>query len=240
MSDGYDRVTEAQIRREWARIDRRAARKRAAIAAAVVLALSLVAGAMAAKKLFILADVRSDAMGSALKSGDVALCVRSDAPVLAKPAERGALALVRWSDNGIHREALRRVIALAGDEVSVDGDGRVTLNGVPLEEPYAVYRAPNDWTGGEALPGGALENPFAGEGQAAPARSQAADAADAADDITYPLTIPEGAAFVLCDDRNNALDSRSGRFGLVSGANLLGLARAVIWPLWRAGPLDGT
>ena len=123
------------------------------------------------------------------------------------------------------------------DEVSVDEDGRVTLNGQALEEPYATYRSPNDWAGGEAAPGGALENPFAEDGAAIPAAP--VETAAQVDDMDYPMTIPAGSAFVLCDNRDNLLDSRSSRFGLVKTADLLGEARAILWPVYRAGLLDG-
>ena len=56
--------------------------------------------------------------------------------------------------------------------------------------------------------------------------------------MNYPLTVPDGAAFVLCDNRNNRLDSRSSRFGLVAEADIEGEARAILWPVYRAGLTD--
>ena len=237
MSEESGRLTEAQIRRELMRMDAKAARRRAWIGAAVVLATALLVGTAVSRVLFTLADIRGDGMIGALKSGDVALCVRVEAPALTRPLARGALVLARYSDNGMKRQAVRRVIALEGDEVSVDEDGRVTLNGQALEEPYATYRSPNDWAGGEAAPGGALENPFAEDGAAIPAAP--VETAAQVDDMDYPMTIPAGSAFVLCDNRDNLLDSRSSRFGLVKTADLLGEARAILWPVYRAGLLDG-
>ena len=128
MSQDSKRITEAQVRREFRRIDRRTASRRACIGAAVILALALLAGGLAMRFLFIALDVRSDGMSGALLSGDVALCVRSEAPYLQSAPGRGALALVRYTDSGMHRLAVRRMIALAGDEVDVDGDGDTLLN----------------------------------------------------------------------------------------------------------------
>lgn len=237
MSQDSKRITEAQVRREWKRIDRRAANRRAALAAAVILALALLAGALATRFLFVAVDIRSDAMSGALEGGDVALCVRSDAPYLPGVPGRGALALVRYSDSGMHRLAVRRLVALGGDEVSVDGDGRVTVNGQALEEPYATYCYADDRVVSEVIPGGALANPFADPNDPIPTPAQPNEAAEGIDDMDYPLTVPEGAAFVLCDNRNNRLDSRSSRFGLVKEADIKGVARAIIWPVYRAGLL---
>ena len=235
MSAGEgDRVTEAQVRRELMRMDDRAARRHGAVGALVILAAALVLGSMIANQLFALVSVRGDGMAGTIQSGDAVLCVRSEAPALTRPLARGDIALVRYAVNGLHRETLRRVIALPGDVVSVDGDGAVTLNGEPLDEPYAAYRSGVDWNGGEVVPGGALENPFDPAPQTAAAPSaQAGSHADDLGDEEYPIVVPEGKLFVLCDNRDNLLDSRSSRFSLVSEGNVLGLARAILWPAWR-------
>lgn len=238
MSQDSKRITEAQVRREFRRIDRRTANRRARIGAAVILALALLAGGVAMRFLFIALDVRSDGMAGVLLSGDVALCVRSDAPYLQSAPGRGALALVRYSDSGMRRLAVRRVIALAGDEVDVDSDGRVSVNGQSLDEPYATYCYEADKVVSQVIPGGALENPFADPDAPAPVQDNPYEVAEGTDDTDYPLTVPEGAVFVLCDNRNNRLDSRSSRFGLVKEADIRGVARAIIWPVYRAGLLE--
>ena len=241
MSQDSKRITEAQVRREWKRIDRKAAGRRTAIGVAVILAVALLAGALASRFVFVAVDIRSDAMSQALECGDVALCVRSDNPLpipyLQSEPGRGCLALVRYSDSGLNRLAVRRLVALGGDVVSVDGDGRVSVNGEALDEPYATYCHEDNPTLAEVVPGGALENPFADSAEPAPVQAPPFEAAAGIDDMNYPLTVPEGSAFALCDDRNNRLDSRSSRFGLVKLADVRGEARAIIWPVYRAGLL---
>ena len=238
MSQDSKRITEAQVRREFRRIDRQTANRRARIGAAVILALALLAGAAATRYLFVALDVRSDGMADVLRGGDVAVSVRSDAPFLGGKIERGTLALVRYSDSGMHHQTVRRVIAMDGDEVSVGDDGRVTLNGEALDEPYATYCTPDAQSIDEVIPGGALENPFAQSDAPAQAQAVPTGGAEGIDDMDYPLTVPEGAVFVLCDNRDNRLDSRSSRFGLVAEADIKGMARAIIWPVYRAGLLD--
>ena len=237
MSGTIGRVTTAQVRREMMRTERRASRRRFAIGAIVVAALAIAAGVVAARFVFTLADIRTLGMSPALQSGDVALFERMDSPIRPLQLTRGALALVRYSDSGMQCQAVRRVIAMGGDEVSVEDDGRVSVNGQPLEEAYAAYRSKSDWSGDQSFVGGALENPFASP-DATPAPSNANEAPDTrVDDMEYPLTVPEGKLFVLCDDREDAMDSRSSRFGLVNEEDVLGLARAIIWPVHRAGLL---
>ena len=228
MNGRVQRVTEAQVRHEMLREADRDARRRFRAGAAVVLALALIAGALAARFAFSLVEVRTPAMGSALLSGDVALCLRADSPLVHLSPERGALALVRYSDSGLIRQAVRRIIGLPGDEISIDEGGRVTLNGEPLEEPYALWRSVEKPE--EALPGGALENPFIDPEEEAPVAVHPAE-----QEVTYPVTVPEGSLFVLSDDREEMLDSRIERFGLVSTENVLGWPLYVLWPAHRLG-----
>jgi len=239
MNGKLNRVTEAQVRRELLRTDAAISRKRARIGAAVVLATALLFGALAARFLFQLTQIRTDAMANALLSGDVVLCTRLDAPLPGGEVTRGALILVRYTDNGMQRQTVRRVIAMGGDEVRVEEDGRTAVNGVLLDEQYVSYRSETDWSGEEANPGGALGNPFASSGDAAPQASETTLVQERVDDMEYPLTVPEGMLFVMCDDRENLMDSRSSRFGLVKQENALALPRVVIWPAWRAGTLLG-
>ena len=240
MSVDSKRVTEAQVRSELTRMDGSIARRRAGICAAVIVAAALMLGALATRFLFATADIRTDGMADALASGDMALCLRTDNPIWPQEIRHGALALVRYEEEGIDRLTVRRLIGLAGDEIWVDEDGRVTLNGEALDESYATYCSPDDLSGDEVAPGGALENPFFQPQPGAPVQQtvELPETAPGTDDMDYPLTVPEGAAFVLCDNRNNRLDSRSSRFGLVAEADIKGVARAIIWPVYRAGLLD--
>ena len=238
MSQDSKRVSEAQVRRELTRIDESAARRRKAAGAAVIVALALLAGTLAARFLFIAANVRTDGMSPGLISGDVVFCLRTDAPFPICQLRRGAPALVRYSESGMRRHTLRRLIALGGDEVSVDREGRVTLNGEALEEPYATYCAAEELSIDEIVPGGALENPFAPTDATVRDQAHPTPAAAGIDDVSFPLTVPDGKAFVLCDNRNNRLDSRSSRFGLVAEADIEGVARAILWPVYRAGLTD--
>ena len=70
-------------------------------------------------------------MRPTLDAGDIAVCIHTS------KFEPGDLIAFRL-DNKI---LVRRVIAMGGDEVTVDEDGVVTVNGKELEEPYVEKKA---------------------------------------------------------------------------------------------------
>ncbi len=99
---------------------------------------------------------------------------------------------------------VKRVIGVGGDRVACcDADGRVTVNGVPLDEPYAV------------IP----------EGES---RASAID---------FDVTVPEGAVWVMGDNRYNSKDSRYNQDqpgkGFVTEDEIVGRAFVLNWPLNR-------
>lgn len=249
MNGGDRKLTEAQLQRELDRMVEDASHRRAWIGILIVVALALLLGFLVARFALVLVDVRGNGMADAAKSGDVALCVRSDAAQYltrfgigdSAGVSPGSVVLVNYSDNGLLRQTLRRVVATGGSVVAVDETGRVTVNGEALDEPYAVYRTEDTSSGKSAATGGTWINLFGTSETPAgkvPARDEGflPESGDLAiDDTQYPLTVPQGKLFVLCDDRNNLLDSRSSRFGLVEEADALGLAWVILWPVHRAG-----
>ncbi|WP_165307919.1 signal peptidase I [Agromyces binzhouensis] len=89
--------------------------------------------------------VRSDAMRPLLEPGDVVLTSRHRRP---HRLRRGEILVYRVPDRA--EPDLRRVIGLPGERVVVDPDGRITVDGQPLYEPYA--RRSGSFRGSFAVP----------------------------------------------------------------------------------------
>ncbi len=49
-------------------------------------------------------------------------------------------------------------------------------------------------------------------------------------DLDIPEVIPEGKVFVMGDNRNHSLDSRSQKIGLINKTDIIGKAQFIVWP----------
>ncbi len=107
------------------------------------------------------------------------------------------------------KDFIKRVIGISGDTVSCcDADGKVTVNGVGLDESEYVYdNAPLD------IPAGTCHSRVFDE-----------------------VTVPKGHVFVMGDHRGDSRDSRCQ--GPVPVENILGRAVHLVWPTSRAEALD--
>ena len=57
-------------------------------------------------------------------------------------------------------------------------------------------------------------------------------------DQEIPEVIPEGKVFVMGDNRNNSLDSRSQKVGIIDKTDIIGKAQFIWWPFDRFGVLN--
>jgi signal peptidase I len=100
------------------------------------------------------------------------------------------------------KDFIKRVIGLPGDTVTCcDAQGRLTVNGQPLDEPYVTDNSPLDV---DPTPGRCGPRKFA------------------------PVVIPPGKMWVMGDHRLVSQDSRCQ--GPVPIANVIGKAFIVVWP----------
>ncbi|MFF5171242.1 signal peptidase I [Micromonospora sp. NPDC000089] len=112
------------------------------------------------------------------------------------------------------KDFIKRVIGLPGDRVKCcDDQGRVLVNGIPLDEPYVIRNSPLD------VPPNPRE-----------CRSRRFD----------EVVVPPGQIFVMGDHRLVSQDARCQ--GPVPIDNVIGRAFAVVWPSarWASLPVPDT
>lgn len=106
---------------------------------------------------------------------------------------------------------IKRVIAVGGDKVRVDGDD-VYVNEQIIDEPYLKEQLER------AQLSGLLYN---------------VSLNFHSDDGTSSVLVPEGTVFVLGDNRPRSKDSRSADVGFVNVNEIVGRADAIFWPFDR-------
>ncbi|MGB3738256.1 MAG: signal peptidase I [Pontixanthobacter sp.] len=202
-------------------------------------------------------NIPSESMLPTLANGDYLLAAKwpygfsryslpGDIPLIpgrlfASEPERGEVVIFKHPVDGV--DYIKRAIGLPGDTVAME-DGVLILNGERVEQmrlpdfeiavsvntrchPYAVTRAMEDGARicayrryRETLPGGA--------------RYDIIDLIASGADSFAPITVPEGAMFVMGDNRDNSQDSRfdampGGGVGLVPQDLLVGRASIIMW-----------
>ncbi|MBT8225223.1 MAG: signal peptidase I [Dactylosporangium sp.] len=121
--------------------------------------------------------------------------------------------LIGVSEPG-ERDFIKRVIALPGDTIACcDAEGRVTVNGYPLDEPYVTDNSSIDIP---PTPGECRSRRFG------------------------PIVIEMGQMFVMGDHRAVSQDSRCQ--GPVPIKNVIGRAFVIVWPTsqWAGMPVPKT
>ena len=127
-----------------------------------------------------------------------------------RPVRRGDVLVFRYPEDP-RRDFIKRVVALPGETVEIR-DKRVYVDGRSLVEPYAFHSDDAVWP----------DDPSIAETH----RRR---------DQMPPQQVPEGAYFVLGDNRDDSSDSRY--WGPVPARNLLGRALFVYWS-FRPRPSD--
>jgi signal peptidase I len=157
--------------------------------------------------------IASGTMMPALRTGDMIMV----APV--RGTIRGGEVIAYEAAGAGTESRLYRVAGLPGDTLEMRA-GRLSVNGRPLREPYAVRTPP------VYVPPGDMEwqrDAYVGGDPASYAPTM---------DDWGPLRIPDGTYFVLGDNRGEAIDSRVA--GPVDEANVIGRAVWIYFSYDRA------
>jgi signal peptidase I len=121
---------------------------------------------------------------------------------------------------------VKRVIGLPGDRIHIRGT-QVWVNGTPLRETYALYRAPSEDGYHYKFP----STDFIAAGVEARWWLEMRERLQGAD-----LVVPAGDYFVLGDNRDQSLDSRF--WGFVPRENIIGRPLIIYWSV--QGPKRST
>lgn len=99
-----------------------------------VLLVVTAAAVIVAVLMFPVLEIKGDAMNTTLRDGDFV--------VTAKSSEYGRGDVIAFYYN--NTLLVKRIIAVGGDEVDMDEDGSVTVNGQVLSEPYVAQKTLGD------------------------------------------------------------------------------------------------
>ena len=118
----------AEIQRERKRIRREVYYKQALRGTVSVLVVVAAVAVLIATLFLPILQISGDSMSPTLEHDDIVILLKT------KEVERGDLIGFYYQGKIL----LKRVIALSEDEVAIDGDGMVYVNGELLEEPYVT------------------------------------------------------------------------------------------------------
>ena len=108
------------------------AKLRKVLASTISVLIVVAAAAVLLSTLFLpVIQVSGDSMEPTLGNGDIILLVKT------KHFSTGQLCCVAWQNKLL----LKRVIGLPGDKIDIDADGNVSVNDVPLDEPYVIEKS---------------------------------------------------------------------------------------------------
>jgi len=125
-----------------------------------------------------------------------------------------------------HPYLVKRVVGLPGDRLRIE-NGRVSINGVAIDEPYAVF---------EPVPPNPLRDDFPGRLNTDPNVDPTWWSQMQSLTTNGQLTVPEGQYFVLGDNRNHSLDSRF--WGFVSRSQIVARPMVIYFSLRRPSTTD--
>ncbi|MCI8673263.1 MAG: signal peptidase I [Lachnospiraceae bacterium] len=114
------------LRAELAREEARCSRRRVLWNMAAALIIAAAVAGLVLTRIYALIEVDGNSMEPTLSDGEILF--------LRRTKEVGAGDIAGFYYEG--KILLKRVIGMPGDEIEIDTDGNVSVNGQPLEEPY--------------------------------------------------------------------------------------------------------
>ena len=178
------RPSAQQLEKELRRLKRKSEIRKSIISTLSALIVTAAAVTLILTQWLPVLQVQRSSMSPTLRDGEVIIFITTG------QIERGDI-IAFYQGNQV---LIKRVIAASGDEVDLNDDGSVLLNGAPLDEPYVIAHSMGEY------------------------------------DIALPALVPENRFFVLGDQRQSSLDSRSSEIGTIHQDQIVGKALFRIWP----------
>lgn len=129
-----DLPTVEQIETELKREDNKKEYNRVLRSTVFVLLLVTAVAVILAVLMFPVLEIKGDTMTPTLQDGDIVVCAKVN------EYHRGDIIVFYYDDTLL----IKRVIAVGGDQVDMDEDGNVSINGVRISEPYATEKVLGD------------------------------------------------------------------------------------------------
>ncbi|MCI8506276.1 MAG: signal peptidase I [Lachnospiraceae bacterium] len=175
------------LREELAREESKHDFRRRLRGVAVGLLVAAAVTALIATRLLVIIRINGSSMEPTLKHGEVVFLYRT------KKVETGDIVGFYYGGSIL----LKRVVGAGGDQIEIDGDGNVYVNGRRLDEPYLTERSLGKC------------------------------------DVEFPCKVPPGMYFVLGDNRELSVDSRTRGIGCIGDNQIVGKAICRAWPFDR-------
>ncbi len=121
----------SEFNRERSRLKHKESVRKTILSTLGVLVVVAAVAVLLSVLLFPVIQVSGDSMEPSLHDGDILLLVKTG------NYKEGKLCCISWQNKLL----IKRVIAKAGDTIDIDAEGNVSVNGVPLNEPYLTEKS---------------------------------------------------------------------------------------------------
>lgn len=121
----------SEFNRERSRLKHKESVRKTILSTLGVLVVVAAVAVLLSVLLFPVIQVSGDSMEPSLHDGDILLLVKTE------NYKEGKLCCISWQNKLL----IKRVIAKAGDTIDIDAEGNVSVNGVPLNEPYLTEKS---------------------------------------------------------------------------------------------------
>lgn len=183
-----------QLKRELVREKRKVRRREMVFGTVEAVIVAAAVTVLAAALLAPVLQIDGSSMEPLLYGGEMVVSLRR------REFQRGDI--VAFHHN--NKVLIKRIVALEGETIDIDENGKVYIDDAPLDEDYLK------------------------DGKPALGKCN----------IALPCEVPEGSVFVMGDNREVSVDSRSIDIGCISKEQMISKVMFRVWPVQSFGPVN--